>query len=102
MFGEWLPRFLAVIRRVFPVGRCGQREGKRRPPEARGEETPDEELARLGAHLVEPPADDPQRDDAGALLHHLGDAHSVPDAVDERDGEAPGEERQGRDVERYQ
>ena len=38
------------------VGRRRERERQRRPPEALGQEAPAEELARRGAHLVEPAA----------------------------------------------
>ena len=80
-FAVWSPRFLTVIRNESPLRRLGERERMLRVPEALREEAPEEELAGLRAEPVEPPAADPQRDDARGLLDDLGDPQVVAAAV---------------------
>ena len=92
--GPQLRERLAVVAQVLHgdpqhVGsrRGGQRERVRGPPQRPGQEPPAEELPGLGVQLLEPPAADVDRDDAGCLRLHPDDLETVPAVGEQRDGD---------------
>ena len=103
-----LPELGAVVAEVLDgdpervaLGRLRERIRMLRVPEAFREEPPEEELAGLRVELVEVATGDPQRDDPGGLLDHVGDPQAEAERVDDRPGEpVPEDERQGARVER--
>ena len=100
IFAEWPPRFLIVMRNDLPSGADESENGSGAHQKPLVEEAPAEELPRRGAHLVEPAADDAQRDDARALVRRPrrcaaggGSALMSGTAI------APGDQHERQDVE---